>query len=239
MRYLLALVFALLVVTLLAVPRASADGCRRVSYGYAAPASYAAPVYSAPAYKAPVYAAYQNYEVVKPYAVPFAYVPDTFYRVAPYLADAKVNAQIAEDAADRAARKATADILAALARSAAAGPSAPPSVLPPAPGPAPQAKAPANGPTIATVLENRCASCHQNDSPKSPKLTGDPGLIPEVVRLRSFHAVSAGRMPKNKPPLPQEEFDLLSRWVDEARPAGPPPAPALPNLPEVPKSPGK
>lgn len=85
MRAATSLLFAGLVGTLLAVPTASAGPVCQSGYF---PQQTYAPAYSAPAYVAPTYSTYV------PYAVPV----DTFYRVAPDLAAARVAAEAADAA---------------------------------------------------------------------------------------------------------------------------------------------
>jgi cytochrome c553 len=73
--------------------------------------------------------------------------------------------------------------------------------------------APKDG-TINQILATRCASCHKKGATE-PDLSIDPAKIPESVRLRSFIAVSKGRMPKGKPAMEQKEFNVFADWADE------------------------
>lgn len=82
---------------------------------------------------------------------------------------------------------------------------------------------------IAAILESRCASCHNGQ--QSPDLSGDPESVSEIARLKSVVQVSAGKMPKKNPGLPQEEYNELVAWsmrtpVPKIPPAiGPTPSP--------------
>lgn len=67
---------------------------------------------------------------------------------------------------------------------------------------------------IAKVLATRCVGCHKSGG-QEPDLSGDPSKIPELTRLRSLVATSKGRMPKGKPSVPQDEYNLLADWADE------------------------
>lgn len=94
---------------------------------------------------------------------------------------------------------------------------------------------------IEAILAARCVSCH-GQSGSEPYLDGDPELIPKVVRLESFAAVTRNEMPKKGEALPQAEFDEVGLWAKRA-PQGPQPnagfkqkqpQPEVPSLPEVP-----
>lgn len=101
----------------------------------------------------------------------------------------------------------------------------------PAPPPIPPAGAPTGGPLtvppdappagpgkslVGQVLSARCASCHTGGH--APDLSGDPDRVPAIDRLQAFLAVASGEMPKGKPPLPQDELNLLAGWA-KAHPA--------------------
>lgn len=98
MRAIMATVYAVLIMTLLAVPSAKADsyfGCRtgycQNSYG----TNYS-------------HGCYQNgygYEILRPYAIPVVILPDTFYRVDSGLVQGRLIQVASEDAANKTAEK--------------------------------------------------------------------------------------------------------------------------------------
>lgn len=85
--------------------------------------------------------------------------------------------------------------------------------------PQPGGAAPQQAPKAATskigqILANSCASCHMPGK-HEPDLSGDPDAIPEIVRLKSFHQIAIGKMPKGKAPLTQDQFNEFGEWSEK------------------------
>lgn len=186
-RWIFPALLAAMIVVVLAMPAPAGD-CRRVnlqSYQtYVAPVTYSNQAYN--------YATYEP--VVIKYVVPLA----SYTSVGDNYRDAYFAREVANE----------------LYRLIEAGKPN----LGPAPSPMPAGaeslKAPQSksGKTkIATILADNCVSCHSGK--QAPNLAGDPEAIPELVRLRSFLAVSSGQMPKGKDPLGNDDLNELARWA--------------------------
>lgn len=102
---------------------------------------------------------------------------------------------------------------------------------------------------VAPILTKHCLACHNTRDPKgrfdlshfeSLMKGGEQGdtVIPGDGELSNLHLVlSDGTMPKDADPLPQEQIDLIAKWIDEgAKFDGSSPTAALVTLiPKVPQ----
>lgn len=206
MRRMCAAVLAALIVAGVA----SAQSCGKASYGYAQH------------YVQPYVQQYIAAEIVHPYAVAVAVNANQFYSVAPELANARINQEIAEKAADRAVEKFFLKLQALQT------------------GPAPAGAQPltTNAPTskMQTIANNKCVSCHNGPQQNGIDLR-DVSLLSREQRKEVWFRVTADPekdkdliMPKPKggskaTPLTQEEMNVAHAFVKES-PAGPPIPPA-------------
>lgn len=210
MRFVLAALFAGLVGLLIATPTANADGCRFArgsnyqSYGY--------------------HANFVNYNygyhdtVLVPYAVPVTIVPYTYFAVAPELAYARINQELA----DQAARKAVAELLkgqgAPSDSTPAASPPAPPT--PPSPSSNPQTGNPSGDQVLSKVkahVQNSCIKCHGKDNDFS---LADVESLSREKRLEVVYRIMTDdpkiKMPKTGTPATAEELNAWHAFVNRA-----------------------
>lgn len=205
MRFLTASLSALLGAVLLAVPTASADSCRFV-HGY----SYrAAPVHYD-------YAQAYHDTVLVPYAVPVTIVPYTYFAVAPELAYARINQELA----DQAARKALADYIKNQPAPAAPTAVIPPAAAPPVP-PAVEKKAPEGlAARVQAHANTSCVKCHGPQSGHAPDLT-DVNKLDEETRLKILYRVMTDdpklKMPKTGEPVTPEQLNDWHAFVGLAK----------------------
>lgn len=232
MRSTLLAVFAALVGTLLAIPKAEA-GCQHVSYQYATPA-----------YVAPTYA------VVTPYAVPFAFNAQQYYQVAPELAQLRVNQEIVQAAADAAAKKAVDNFAAALLRQQAVLAQAAPGAVPQVPLATPNAttnQAGSYAEKVQVMVNAKCLSCHNAPNKNKIDLT-DVRKLNEVQVHKMEHRVMKDDKDPLMMPRPRQgekatnikpdELSDVNAFVDEFTPAHTiPNAPKPHEVPAVPKAP--
>lgn len=202
-------ILAMLTVVLVAVPGASGSNCR-----------YAAPYKAQQVYAAPVY---QQTYVVQDYntvLVPKAFqvaVSQGFYM------------GISDEARFEAFTERIAEKLARITETQRQYLLANPN-LGPAPAQLPLSAAPTT--KIGAILATRCTSCHSpTGSRPQTDLTGDPDKIPEVLRLKALQQITLGKMPKGKPPIPQDEFNEIGAW-SEKHPVHEPIPLAAPMLPK-------
>lgn len=67
---------------------------------------------------------------------------------------------------------------------------------------------------LAKVVEAHCIKCHAGG--KNGINLDDLAAVPEKLRLKSFHLVNKGKMPKGKPALSDEENKLFDEWAEMA-----------------------
>lgn len=208
MRRLIVAVYAALLFALFAVPKADAQNCR-TAYGYSAPVYHQQ-------YVAPV--AYDYNRIIVPKAFQVEVATPFYMGVSDDYRQLNFAKQVAEEYAK----------IVEFQRqhlSLGNGNVSAPNTLPLTTA-KPTTK-------IGTILANRCVSCH-TPGKNTPDLSGNPDAISEVVRLKCLQQLTLGKMPKGKPPLPQDEFNEFGAWT-EAKPSEF--SPGVPAIPPAKKDP--
>lgn len=185
-------VVAAVLAALFVVPNIATSGdCRRVAH---------VPAYVAPVHVGHGYANFHHQQVViVPKAIQVIKALDSYSSVGDEYRQAYFAKLVAEEYAKI--------VELSKQHQAATGPA------PTGPAPKEAIAAPKQELRVAVILKDRCASCHSSGK-QAPDLSGDPDKIDETTRLRAFLAVAQGKMPKGKPSLPQEEFNLLAEWAE-------------------------
>lgn len=182
------------ILTLLGTAALAAAQCRQVQY---VPHAYAQP-YVQPYVQTYTPTYYQQYEIIKPVAVATFIVPNSFYQVAPELADARIKQQIADDAAERAINKLMESLRQQQQQQGGTGP-APPLA-------APQSKEHPSSLTtkVQTMVNAQCLTCHHG--PGSKNLTLDVRDVTKIsadmanrmVSRTTLLGTDEGSMPPGK-----------------------------------------
>lgn len=163
-------------------------------------------VYHTPQYQQ-AYANAYNQQIVAPYAIPVAIVPNTFYQVLPELAYARINQEIADTAAEKAAKRAVQEFIQQLKL--------------PAPGQPEQPKESLKNPKDAEVfskvsgmVKEKCVRCHGKGTDLD--LT-DINKLDRNQRLEMVHRIMTDdpnlKMPKGNGSVSSAELDATHLFV--------------------------
>lgn len=196
-KYFFLLSIAVLAGTAIFTASAEADGCRRVVVNHHQAVTYA------PAHHAYDFHHQNTLIVGKAFAV--AVAPDYYLGVADEARMLAFAKQVAQEmvAIQQQQRSSASPQPAPQQQNLTTGP---------APAPTPGTIPPAKSKDIKEVLTARCAGCHSGQ--KAPNLSGDPNLIPELVRYRCLSQCINNRMPKGKAPLDNDELNIIQAWAD-------------------------